>query len=248
MTIHIIGNPVSPYVRKVFVALLKKGVAFDFDPIVPFFGNDEFERLSPLRRIPVLIDGDLVLNDSTVIGEYIDERWPDPALFPKDIKDRARARWIEEYADSRIGHVLIWGLFYNAVIGPRVFKSEPDQAIIEQVLETDLPAVMDWIEANVPADGFLFGDAILFADIALHACFVNAAYAQWSMDAARWPRATAWAARVEADPEVALVRRWSDTMVMSKREELRDNLVAAGASLWEKSHANETPRRGIMPI
>lgn len=248
MPLHIIGNPVSPYVRKVFVALLKKGVSFDFDPIVPFFGNDEFERLSPLRRIPVMIDGDFVLNDSTVIAEYIDEQWPESELYPKDIKDRARARWVEEYADSRIGHVLIWGLFYNAVIGPRVFKSEPDQTKIKQILDNDLPAVMDWIEAQVPAEGFLFGDTIMLADVALQSCFVNAAYAQWSMDEKRWPRAAAWAARVDADPEVALVRRWSDTMVMSKRDALRDNLTTAGAHIWEKSHAADKPRAGVMPI
>ena len=35
-----------------------KGLAYEVDPITPFFGNDEFERLSPLRRIPVLVDGD----------------------------------------------------------------------------------------------------------------------------------------------------------------------------------------------
>lgn len=248
MTIHIIGNPVSPYVRKVFVALLKKGVAFDFDPIVPFFGNEEFDRLSPLRRIPVLVDGDFVLNDSTVIAEYIEESWPEPALYPKDIKNRARARWIEEYADSRIGDVIIWGLFYNRVIGPRIFKSEPDEARLQRKLESDLPAVLDWMEAQLPEQGFLFGDAMMMADVALHACFVNAAYSQWVMDAARWPKAAAWAVRVEADPDVALTRRWADIMVSSKREELRDNLVAGGASLWEKSHAAPVPRPGIMPI
>lgn len=248
MTVHIIGNPVSPYVRKVFVALLKKGVAFDFDPIVPFFGNEEFDKLSPLRRIPVLVDGDFVLNDSTVIAEYIDDNWAGAALYPKDIKERARARWLEEYADSRIGHVMIWGLFYETVIGPRIFKSEPNQEKLAKVMGTEIPAVMDWLEAEVPAEGFLFGDTIMLADVALQMCFVNAAYARWTMDADRWPRAAAWLARVEADPEVALVRRWADIMVSSKREELRDALVAGGASLWDKSHAAAAPRAGVMPI
>ena len=248
MTVHIIGNPVSPYVRKVFVALLKKGAAFDFDPIVPFFGNEEFDQLSPLRRIPVLVDGDFVLNDSTVIAEYIEDYWPDPALYPKNIKDRARARWLEEYADSRIGHVMIWGLFYESVIGPRIFKSEPNQEKLAKILEIEIPSVMDWLENELPAEGFLFGDSLMLADVALQMCFVNAAYARWMIDADRWPRAAAWLARVEADPEVALVRRWADIMVSSKRDALRDNLVAGGAVLWEKSYAAPTPRPGIMPI
>ena len=59
--IKIVGNYLSPYVRKVLVCLEAKGLAYEVDPIVPFFGDDRFSKLSPLRRIPVLIDGDLVL-------------------------------------------------------------------------------------------------------------------------------------------------------------------------------------------
>ena len=60
----IIGSFVSPYVRKVLACLELKGLDYRVDPITPFFGNDEFERLSPLRRIPVLIDGDCSISDS----------------------------------------------------------------------------------------------------------------------------------------------------------------------------------------
>ncbi|HEX3676476.1 MAG TPA: glutathione S-transferase N-terminal domain-containing protein, partial [Sphingomicrobium sp.] len=56
--IRIIGSFVGPYVRKVLAAMNLKGLAYEVDPITPFYGNDEFERLSPLRRIPVLVDGD----------------------------------------------------------------------------------------------------------------------------------------------------------------------------------------------
>ncbi|MFX5756444.1 glutathione S-transferase family protein, partial [Acinetobacter baumannii] len=49
----IIGSYLSPYVRKVLVLLELKGIAYRIDPIVPFFGDEAFERLSPLRQIPV---------------------------------------------------------------------------------------------------------------------------------------------------------------------------------------------------
>ncbi len=58
---RIIGSCLSPYVRKVLVCLGLKGIAYDIDPLVPFFGNNQFSRLSPLRRIPVLIDGEVTL-------------------------------------------------------------------------------------------------------------------------------------------------------------------------------------------
>ena len=60
---RIIGNTVSPYVRKVLTILTIKGVPFEIDPIVPFHGDEEFSRLSPIRRIPVMIHGETVLND-----------------------------------------------------------------------------------------------------------------------------------------------------------------------------------------
>ena len=116
----IIGSFVSPYVRKVLACINLKCLSYEVDPITPFFGNDEFERLSPLRRIPVLIDGDLSVSDSTVICEYLDDRYPEKPLYPADPAQRARARWLEEFADSRLGDVMIWKLFFQRNVKPRV--------------------------------------------------------------------------------------------------------------------------------
>jgi glutathione S-transferase len=88
-----------------------EGLPYHIDPIVPFYGDDEFTKVSPVRRIPVLIDGELAIPDSTVICEYLEERYPEPSLYPNDPVMRARARWLEEYADTRIGEVFIWRFF-----------------------------------------------------------------------------------------------------------------------------------------
>ena len=50
-SLTVIGSFVSPYVRKVLACLALKELDYEIDPITPFYGNDEFERLSPLRRI-----------------------------------------------------------------------------------------------------------------------------------------------------------------------------------------------------
>ena len=99
---QIVGSFLSPYVRKVLVCLELKGVHYEVDPIVPFFGNDEFGRLSPLRRIPVLIDDAVTLCDSTVICEYLKERYPSPPLLPLCAALRARARGRAGLRSSRI--------------------------------------------------------------------------------------------------------------------------------------------------
>src|SRR5215510_4910280 len=90
----IIGGPASPYVRKVLALCEMKGVPYRLDPIVPFFGDERFSELNPLRRIPVFMDEDVSVSDSTVICEYLEERYPTPALLPSSPADRARARWI----------------------------------------------------------------------------------------------------------------------------------------------------------
>ena len=59
--VRIIGSYLSPYVRKVLVVLDLKGIAYEIDPIVPFLGDDRFSAVSPLRRMPVLIDGAVTL-------------------------------------------------------------------------------------------------------------------------------------------------------------------------------------------
>ena len=128
---QIIGSYVSPYVRKVLACLALKDLDYEIDPITPFFGDERFERMSPLRRIPVLIHGDLILSDSSVICAWLDEAWPDRhPLLPAGVADRARARWFEEYADTRLGDVFIWGLFYQKVVRPIVWGEPGDQARI----------------------------------------------------------------------------------------------------------------------
>ena len=147
----IIGSFVSPYVRKVLAAMNLKGLAYEVDPITPFFGNEEFERLSPLRRIPVLIDGDFSVSDSTVICDYLDDAYRGHPLWPRDPKDRARARWFEEVADTRLGDLFIWSLFYQKVVRPMVWGEATDQERVAKAEAEDIPAALDYLEGQLPA-------------------------------------------------------------------------------------------------
>src|SRR3982750_3883637 len=172
----IIGSFVSPYVRKVLACLNLKDLDYEIDPITPFFGNDEYERLSPLRRIPVLVDGDVSICDSSVICAYLDDAYPERPLLPADPKNRAKARWLEEYADTRLGDVFIWGLFYQKVVHPAVWGEPGDEERIARTLAADIPATLDYLETQLPETGFLFGE-IGLADVSLASFFRNAAYA-----------------------------------------------------------------------
>ncbi|MBM3491374.1 MAG: glutathione S-transferase family protein [Alphaproteobacteria bacterium] len=143
----LIGTPVSPFVRKTMAVLALKRVDYLIDPIVPFLGNDRFGELSPLRRIPVWLDDQVTLADSTVICEYLEETRPNPAVLPASPAERAAARWLEAFADTRLADVLIWRLFNKAVIEPGVWGAERDKAAIQRAIAHDLPPVLDYLES-----------------------------------------------------------------------------------------------------
>ena len=247
----IIGSYLSPYVRKVLVCLEIKGIAYEVDPIVPFFGDDRFSKLSPLRRIPVLVDGDLVLTDSSVICQYLDDLRPQPALLPADIRDRARARWLEEFADTRMGDVFIWRLFNQIAIRPSVWGEKGDRALVEKTLTEDAPAVLDYLEVEAPVDddkgGFRFGPLGL-ADIAPACFFRNAAWARFQIDATRWPGAAAWMARTLATPAFVKLAAIEDAVLRTPIPEQRERLRAVGAPISAETYATASPRRGVMPL
>ena len=243
----IIGSFVSPYVRKVLACLNLKGLAYEIDPITPFFGNDEFERLSPLRRIPVLIDGDFSVSDSSVICAYLDEAYPGYPLFPSDPKDRARARWFEEYGDTRLGDVFIWGFFYPKVVHQLVWGEPGDQERTARTLEEDIPPAVDYLEGELPADGFLFGDMGV-ADSAIAGMLRNAAYGGFEPDPQRWPRTAAFVRRVLDHPAISSLLPFEDVQRGVEIKRRRQALLKAGAPLTAESLGLSEPRRGIMRL
>lgn len=243
----IIGSYLSPYVRKVLVCLDIKGIAYEIDPIVPFYGNDEFARISPVRRIPVLIDDSVTLADSSVICEYLDERYPGPPLLPQGAQLRARARWLEEFADTRMGEVFIWHLFNQLVIRRFVWGETPDEQVLKQAREQEIPQVLDYLEGEVPSAGFLFG-AISVADIALAAFFRNAAFARFSIDAARWPKTAAFVNRVLDHPSFARLRPFEEVLLRTPIANHRAALRDAGAPVSGDTFGTSTPRRGLLTI
>jgi glutathione S-transferase len=244
----IIGSYVSPYVRKVLACLALKGLDYEIDPITPFYGNDEFERLSPLRRIPVLIEDGLVLSDSSVICAWLDEAYPQRPLLPSSPGDRARARWLEEYADTRLGDVFIWGLFYPKFVHPIVWGEPGDQVRIAKTLAEDLPRELDYLEGELPAEGWLFEAGIGLADITIATFFRNGAHIGIEPDPARWPRVAGFVERALAHPCLDSLLPFEQVQLGTTPAGRRQALLAAGAPLTAETMASREPRRGVMRL
>jgi len=240
----VIGNYLSPYVRKVLVCLELKGLDYAIDPVVPFCGNDEFARLSPLRRVPVLLDGELALNDSSVICQYLEDKHPTPALYPTDIAARAKARWLEEFADTRLADALIWRVFYQRAIRRHLFGETPDEAVIEDALQVQIPQALDYLETQLPAEGFIHG-TLSIADISIACYFRTAAFVRYAVDAARWPRTAAFVERMLALQPFRKLARYEEAMLRLPPPQQRDALAAIDAPLTAWSLGGDTPRHGL---
>jgi len=245
--VTIIGGPASPFVRKVLAVCEMKGVPYRLDPIVPFFGNDAFGELSPLRRIPVFIDDQASLCDSTVICEYLEDRYPAPSLLPGDAAKRAQARWLEEFSDTRMADVFIWRVFYEAVILPFIFQKPRDKEKIARVIAEQVPQVMDYLESIAPGDGFLSRD-VSVGDLAVVIPFGNLKWARVEPDKTRWPKTCAWVERTEATPALAKVTRLAEAVMQAPPDQHRKVLAQLGVPLTDSTVAADKPRRGPMTV
>lgn len=104
-------HPLSPYAQKVKIALREKQI--EFEPRIPdlFSGGDrDFQAANPRLEVPALVDGETAVFDSTIILEYIEDRWPDPALLPGGASARARVRMLEELCDTYY-EAVNWAVF-----------------------------------------------------------------------------------------------------------------------------------------
>lgn len=201
--IKVYGIHGSPFVRKVFVALDIKNIPYEIVPQMPFSGDQEYLKINPLGKVPTLVDGELTLGDSKVICRYLESAYPDPALYPADIADRAMADWYEDLCGGAVAEMAA-GIFFQRFMRPFAFKEEPDEELVSKITEKRLPPMLDYLESQVPADGFVFGEFTM-ADLSIASPFFNAAYAGYDVDASRWPAMAGLIARVRALPEVAAV-------------------------------------------
>ena len=168
-------------------------------------------------------------------------------MFPSNAKDRARARWFEEYADTRLGDVFIWGLFYQKIVYEIVWGEPGDQARIDKTLAEDLPRELDYLERELPADGFLFAE-IGLADISIASFFRNGAYAGFDADPDRWPKTAAYVDRVLVHPCFASLLPFEDVQRSVEIRRRREALLEAGAPLTAETYGTREPRRGIMRL
>jgi glutathione S-transferase len=190
---------ISAYSKKVRMGLRFKGVRVRREA-VPLTGMGRIKAKTGVAKVPVLVDGDRWVNDSTRILEYLERRWPEPSIYPRGEKDRLRARLIEDWADEALNRTVEPTLWLNPrhldamlpklredlpgiitalalTIGRRKMLS-PFRAMVRlhgsmKVMQELLVYHLDLIEEMLGDDPYIFGPTPTVADFAIGAQLDN---------------------------------------------------------------------------
>lgn len=208
MALTVYGNTISPFVRKVCVVLREKGLEYTLEQTGPFNPTPEFLAASPLKKMPAFRDTSIpepnTLADSTVICDYIENKYPEPALYPKDAYQRARALWFEEFADSAMGICITTGLFFERFV-KRMMGQQPNEEVCRKTLEENLPPLFDYLDNEIGNREFLVGNALTIADISVASMLANFDHLGEEINPARWGHLCAYAERLLQRPSFKLL-------------------------------------------
>jgi glutathione S-transferase len=200
------SGPLSLFARKIEIALAEKSLQFE-RVMVPFTQaagyapkHPDVLAANPKGQVPVLVDGDLTLFDSTLIFEYLEDAYPTPPLYPTGAKPRARCRLIELSADEILLPLVRSLMFRNAPPDPdaerqRLRESEAERA------EAAISVFYGGLEAKLGGRDYFCGDFSV-ADIAMFMTVLFVLRLRGPR-LAGFPALAAWYARIGTRPSAA---------------------------------------------
>lgn len=195
--IKLYDYPDCPFSQKVRVVLAEKELEFERVLVDLRKGEQrqpEFLKLNPYGRVPVLIDDDVVVYDSTIINEYLEDEYPSESLMPEDSAGRARVRMIEDFADNSFTPQA--GLALTEITKP---EGEQDAEKLRRY-QSEIGRVLIRVESLLEGRPFLAGNFSL-ADVAFTPRLLILPQLGIEIDA-RLKNTVAWAARLRERPSV----------------------------------------------
>lgn len=187
----------SPSCQRVKVVLEEKKLSYETVP-VDLKRNEqkkpEFLKLSPYGKVPVIVDGETVVYESRIINEYLDEKYPEPPLMPKDPAGRAKVRILIDYD---VNH--IWPSYQKVREQMVKDEKERDRKALENAVR-ELKSVLQRLEEEMGSHPYLAGDFSL----------LDAAVIPWFLRLGAWgilpdpslPRLSEWLQRMKDRPSV----------------------------------------------
>ena len=152
-------QPISANSRRVWIALLEKGLAFE-EVIIKLDGDQntpEFLEINPFHRIPVLVDDDLILVESLAILDYLEAKYPTPTLLPKEPQALAKVKMVQMVTINELLPVMT--RLTTEAVG---ITQEPEKG--EKAKQKAIN-VLDFFEKILGEDKYFSGDSLTLADI-----------------------------------------------------------------------------------
>lgn len=179
-------HPISPFCQKVKIFLYEKKIPFQC--VLPdFTGKDTaFKDANPRQEVPALVDGKTQIFDSSIIVQYLEDAYPEVALFPQSPAERAQSRMIEEVCDT----------FYDAVnwgiLEVRFFERASGSLLknIEENAARQLDSLYQWLENLLDGKQWLSGEQFGLADISVVPHVFSSVQHGFSVTA--YPALSAW--------------------------------------------------------
>jgi glutathione S-transferase len=208
------SGPLSMFGAKAEIAAREKGLAFEL-VMVPFEmktlyqpKHPEVLRINPKRQVPVLIDGDLEIFDSTQIFEYFETIKPEPALWPAEPKARARTRLMEHKSDE---------IYFPPIVRLMGLQATPDDPAAVEARAAAL-TFYDSMEKGMGDKEWLAG-SYSYADIAFYMAQIFGDRMGAPMTDAH-PKLQAWRDRMSARPAVRQVASAMGRYLLSQGRKL----------------------------
>jgi len=198
--ITLYDHPLSPYAQKVKISLREKGLAYEA-PMPGGLGaggaHGAFVEASPRAEVPALVDGDVRVFDSTIILEYLDDAYPEPAMRPASAADRARVRMLEEVMDTHF-EAINWGL--SEIRWFRRAEGAQAEAMFATA-RAQTEGFYAWLEKQLGDREWFNGETFGWGDLSV-VPYLNGSVGQ-GIPPVRGTRLSAWLERANARPSVA---------------------------------------------
>lgn len=181
----------SAFCLKVRMVLQAKGLSYRTVEVTPGVGQVAVFRLSGQRQVPVLVDGETVLADSSAIARHLERREPDPALIPTDPRQAAQVHLLEDWADTTLAAAVRVALVQAAALDPQLRVAllpddlpDPVRSVmgaipggwvgnvtelVNQSERAELLISLEQLAASVEASPWLVGEQMSLADLAVAA-------------------------------------------------------------------------------
>jgi glutathione S-transferase len=188
--ITLYDNAFSPFARKVRMVLEHKGLPFKAVDGLGEGGHAQLAAVNPRVEVPVLVDGEVVVINSSHIVAYLEQRYPERPVYPADPATRVAALAWERTADT-----LFDAITHDASNGGFGFPPDTRPAGLLEAAREDLAPIYDDLERTLATREFLCGD-LSIAELALFPHLTAVRFLDIAFDGATHPRLLAWYKRL----------------------------------------------------